>query len=267
MTFDRSVHARPTAFARHLRTWRRQRGFSQLELSLRAGVSQRHISFLETGRSRPRAEVIHRIAEALDLPLRERNVILVAAGINPAYPELPLRAPPVAPFRQAVDRLLEGHEPFPGIAVDRWWDIVATNRAARRLLRVDIEQSVNALDLFFGPNSLRQSIENFAEVAPTFLVRLRREVAEAGPDERLAALLERAEGLVRGLEPIVSEADDAGDLVICPRFIVGDQVVHTVSMVARFGSAREVTLDELRVELIFPADAAAEAFFRSYATI
>jgi transcriptional regulator with XRE-family HTH domain len=232
-------------------------------LSLRAGVSQRHISFLETGRSRPRAEVIHRIAEALDLPLRERNAILVAAGIGPAYAELPLRAPAVAPFRQAVDRLLEGHEPFPALVVDRWWDIVTVNRAAQRLLAIDLEQPLNALDLFFGPHSLRESIENFAEVAPTFVVRLRREVAEAGADERLAALLERAEGLVRGLEPSTSAAADTGDLVVCPRFIVGDQVLNTVSMVARFGSAREVTLDELRVELIFPADAAAEAFFRT----
>jgi transcriptional regulator with XRE-family HTH domain len=256
------VIARPTVFARHLKTWRRQRGFSQLELSLRAGVSQRHISFLETGRSRPRAEVIQRIAEALDLPLRERNVILVAAGISPAYPELPLRAPPVAPFRQAVERLLEGHEPFPALVIDRWWDIVSVNRAAHKLLAIDLEQPLNALDLFFGPHSLRQSIENFAEVAPTLVMRLRREVAEAGADERLAALLERAESLVRGLEPRLSETE-VGDLVVCPRFIVGDQVLNTVSMVARFGSAREVTLDELRVELIFPADAAAEAFFRS----
>jgi transcriptional regulator with XRE-family HTH domain len=251
---------RPTALGRHLRAWRRQRGISQLQLALRADVSQRHVSFIETGRSRPRAEVVDRIAEALDVPLRERNALPAAAGLGPSYPELPLAAGPIAPVRGAIGRLLAAHEPFPAIVVDRWWDVVATNRAAAGLLFSGGDRPLNALDLFLGPGSLRDSIDNFAEVAWTFLRRLRREVADAGADARLEALLERAEGLMRG----VSRPDQEGgsDLVVCPRFVLGGQVVRTVSMVARFGSAREVTLDELRVELVCPADADAEAFFR-----
>ena len=257
-------HGRATAFGRHLRAWRRQRGISQLELSLRADVSQRHVSFIETGRSRPRAEVVHRIAEALDVPLRERNALLAAAGLGPAYPEMPLAAEPIAPFREAIERLLVAHEPFPAIVVDRWWEVVAVNRAAARLLPLHGDGPRNALDLFLGPGSLRDSIDNFAEVAWTFLRRLRREAADAGADTRLEALLERAEALLRGVRPVDQGTgpDPGSDLVVCPRFVVDGQVVRTVSMVARFGSAREVTLDELRVELVFPADAAAEAFFR-----
>src|SRR5262245_13420592 len=191
------TYARPTAFGRHLRAWRRQRGVSQLELSLRAEVSQRHLSFIETGRSRPRAEVVHRIAQALDIPLRERNAMLAAAGLGPSYPELPLAAAPVAPFRDAIERLLRAHEPFPAIVIDRWWDVVAANRAATRMLPLPDEGTVNALDLFVGPGSLRDAIENFAEVGATFLHRLRREVADGGPDPRLEALLGRAEALMR----------------------------------------------------------------------
>jgi len=260
VSVNRQTNRRPTAFGRQLRAWRRQRGLSQLELSVRASMSQRHLSFIETGRSRPRADVIHRIAEALDVPLRERNAMLLAAGLGPGYPEMPLGAVPVAPFREAIERLLVAHEPFPAIVVDRWWDVVATNRAAALFVPALGDGPLNALDLFLGPQSLRDSIDNFAEVAWTFLRRLRREVADAGADPRLEALLERAEGLMRGASP--PDQGSGSDLVVCPTFKFGSQVVRTVSMVARFGNAREVTLDELRVELVFPADAEAEAFFR-----
>jgi transcriptional regulator with XRE-family HTH domain len=236
---------------------------SQLDVSVRAGISQRHISFIETGRSRPRADVIHRIAEALQVPLRERNTLLVAAGIGPEYPELPLAAAPIAPFREAIERLLANHEPFPALVVDRWWDVVTTNHAAARLLPLNPGAPCNALDLFFGPGSLRSAIDNFGEVGWAFMRRLRREVADAGGDPRLEALLERAEDLMRGVPQVATDAES--DLVVCPRFVVGGRVVRTVSMVARFGNAREVTLDELRVELLFPADAEAESFFRQAA--
>lgn len=261
---QRSVPPRPTAFGRRLRAWRRQRGLSQLDLSLRANVSQRHVSFIETGRSRPRAEVIQRIGDVLDLSLREQNAMLVAAGLGPAYPEMPLAAGPIAPFSSVLGRLLAEHEPFPALVIDRWWDVIAANSAAKRFLPENLDGRANVVDLFLSPGPLRSSIENFSEVAWTFLRRLRAEVSDAGPDPRLEALLERAERVMRGVTPVADGA--ASDLLVCPRYVVGDQVVRTVSMVARFGSAREITLDELRVELVFPADAAAEQFFQSAAS-
>ncbi|MBI3971217.1 MAG: helix-turn-helix transcriptional regulator [Chloroflexi bacterium] len=259
---------RATAFGRHLQQWRRQRGLSQLELALRADVSQRHISFLETGRARPREAVVHKVAEALAIPLRERNMLLAAAGLAPGYPEVPLSDGAVAPFRHAIQRMLAAHEPYPAYVVNRWWEVVDANAAGRRLFPQAGAGPITAVNAFLGPGPLRESIDNFPEVAWTFLRRLRSEVASAGPDERLRALLERAETYMQGVPPgDAGDADLGAELAVCPRLKIGDQVIRTVSMVARFGGAREVTLDELRVELVFPGDAEAEAFFRRSAQV
>lgn len=122
-----------TAFGRHMKQWRRQRGLSQLQLAVRADVSQRHLSFIETGRSRPRADVVHKLAEALEIPLRERNMMLEAAGLAPSYPEMPLSNDAVAPFRHAIQRMLEAHEPYPAYVINRWWELVDANEAGHRL--------------------------------------------------------------------------------------------------------------------------------------
>lgn len=249
-----------TAFGRHLKQWRRHRGLSQLELAVRTDMSQRHISFIETGRSRPGRDVIHRIAEALEIPLRERNALQAAAGLAPSYPEVPLTDGAAAPFRDAVRKMLEAHEPYPAYVVNRWWDVVGANPAGLRLFPPAGDGPVNAVDAFLGPGPFRDMIENFSAVAWVFLRRLRRDVANAGPDERLQELLERAESYMAAVPP--GDDDPGSELVVCPRLRVGDRLIRTVSMVARFGNAREVTLDELRVELIFPGDAEAEAFFR-----
>jgi transcriptional regulator with XRE-family HTH domain len=255
--------SRATAFGRYLKQWRRQRGLSQLDLAMRAELSQRYISFIETGRSRPGSQVVHKVAEALEIPLRERNAMLVAAGLATAYPEMPLSDNGIAPFRHAIQRMLEAQEPYPAYVINRWWDVVDANAAGYRMFRPVGDDPVNAVDILFGPGPFRDVVENFAAVAWTFLHRLRREIANAGPDERLQQLLERAEASMKG---VPAPREDLGsDLVVCPRLKIGDQVITTVSMVARFGHAHEVTLDELRVELVFPADAAAETFFRQSA--
>ena len=253
-----------SAFGRYMRQWRRQRGLSQLELANRADVTQRHISFIETGRSRPRSGVIHRVAEALEIPLRERNALLEAAGLPPCYPELPLSSDIAAPFHHAIQSMLDTHDPYPAYVVNRWWDIVNANLGGQRLLPPNAIGQVNAVDVFLGPGPMRAMVENFPTVAWTFLHRMRREVAGSGSDARLQELLQRAENYLQDVPPPPDD-DIRSDLVICPRLRIGDQVVRTVSMIARFGDAREVTLDELRVELVFPYDDAAGQFFRQLA--
>jgi transcriptional regulator with XRE-family HTH domain len=236
---------------------------SQLERALRAQVSQRHVSFIETGRSRPREEVVLKIAEALEIPLRERNAILEFAGLAPSYPEMPMSSEAIAPFREAIRRMLTAHEPYPAYVINRWWEVVDANSAGRRLFPQLGSGAVNVVDAIFAPGSIREALDNFPAAGWTFLLRLRREVEESANDERLQALLERAELYMRDVPRVGLE--HGGDIVICPHLRVGDRVIKTISMIARFGTAREVTIDELRVEMIYPADDVAEAFFRESA--
>ena len=246
-----------TAFGRQLRLWRSWARLSQLDLALRAGLSQRHLSFVETGRSRPGTDVVLRLATALDIPLRDRNRLLESAGLAHHYPEVELTDGISAPFRAAVSRLLEAHEPYPAFVLNRWWEVVDANAAARRLFPAGAEGFPDAVEAFLAPGGLREIVENFGEVAGMYLRRLQAEVAEAS-DERSLRLLARAKELLADV-PLGSDIGDG--LVICPRLRFGDEVVSTATMVARFGATREVTLDELRVELVFPADDAARAFF------
>ena len=251
-------------FGRHLRLWRKRRGLSQLELAHRAEVSQRHLSFIETGRSRPKQDVVHRVAEALAVPLRERNTLLEAAGLPARFAERQLSDEILAPFRDAIGRILKSHEPYPAYVINRWWEVVDANRAGSQFWPKSSETGLSSVDYFLAPGPGREMIENFSEVAWLFLRRMRREIAEAGPDPRLEALLERAEAYLEDVpRPSATQAAGSSDVVLCPRLRIGDRVIRTITMVARFGSAREVTLDELRVELVFPGDAEAEAFFRA----
>lgn len=220
-------------------------------------MSQRHLSFIESGRSRPGQDVVLRIASALDIPLRDRNRLLESAGLAPHYPEVELTNSVSAPFRAAISHILEAHEPYPAFVLNRWWDVVDANAAGRRLFPVTDEGGQNAVEAFLAPGGMRESIVNFPDVAGMYLRRLQAEVAEAS-DERSLRLLARAKELLSGVELGTASGDG---LVICPRLRFGDEVVSTVTMVARFGATREVTLDELRVELIFPADPASRAFF------
>ena len=252
-----------TAFGRHLKRWRRQRGLSQLDLAVRADLSQRHVSFIETGRSRPRADVVQRVAEALEIPLRDRNILLETAGLAPVYPEVPLSDEAAEPFRNTIRTMLESHEPYPAFVINRWWDLIDVNAAGRRIFPESAEGPANLVDTILGPGPARERIDNFSAVGWVFLRRIQREVAESGPDERLQELLTRAEAYMKDVP--VDVGDTGTDLVTCPHLRIGDQVIKTVSMVARFGTAREVTLDELRVELMFPRDEEAAAFFKQSA--
>ncbi len=254
-----STAAPASAFGRHMKLWRRQSGISQLELAVRAGLSQRHVSFIETGRSRPGEDVVHKVAEALEIPLRDRNSMLEAAGLAPSYRELPLSDEVAAPYEMVVRKLMDAHAPYPAFVINRWWEMVDANEPGRKLFPVFGDGPVDIVDTFLKPGPNREMFDNFAASGWTFLRRLRREVAHAGPDERLEDVLRRAETYMEDVPPDLEKPGD--ELVVCPNFRINGRVIKTIGMVARFGTAREVTLDELRVELMYPMDEEADQFF------
>lgn len=254
----------PPPFGLQLKRWRKQRRLSQLDLSAESGVTPRHLSFIETGRSRPGRDVILRICEALALPLRDRNTLLVTAGFTAAFPETRLSDEALAPFRRIVEQMLERHDPFPGFAIDRHWNVVDANESARALFlegRSPRDAPVNAVDLVFGDPRLRETVENWPEIAWFAVARLRQELEVAGNEPTLEALLDMALSALRGVPP--PPYDKVASPAVCTRMRVGDTVLSTASTVVRFGSPREVTLDELRIELVFPTDDATEAFFNA----
>jgi transcriptional regulator with XRE-family HTH domain len=249
-----------SAFGQHLRYWRTQARLSQIELAAEARTTPRYVSFIESGRSRPGRDMVLRLASALDVPLRERNVMLASAGLPPAFPALDLDDAAMKPLRHVLDRVLRGHEPYPAWIVGRGLHFVSSNRAAERLFpglcSMPAEQII---DLWYGLGPFRELVENWQDVAWAGIASLRRE-ASRGSDKVMLALLRRAEAHVRDLPP--PEASAHFDLpVICPRLKAGGRTVRTISTVMRFDTAAEVTTSELRVELMFPADAESEVFF------
>lgn len=253
----------PTPFGHALRRWRTARHISQLELATRAQTPSRHVSFLETGRSRPSQEMVLRLAEALEVPLPDRNALLTAAGFAPAFRERALGDEALSSIRFVVQRMLEAHAPYPAIVLDRWYDILDANLCGRRLLlggaEVDPDDPHNLIDLLLGP--MRALITNWDEVIVDGLLRLRREVAAAVDDQRLAALLDRVEAETRQLE--LSRFARSESPVLFTRANVFGTELTTLSTLVHFGGARDVTVDGLHLELIYPADAATDAVLRT----
>jgi transcriptional regulator with XRE-family HTH domain len=251
-----------------LRRWRERRRLTQLELALDAGVSTRHLSFVETGRSMPGRETLLRVMRRLEVPFREQNVLLLLAGHAPAFPERPLDDPSLAPVRDALHSVLARHEPYPAVAVDRHWNLIAANRALLALTEgVDIdpvllEEPVNVLRLGLHPRGLAPLIVNYAEWRAHFRDRLERQLA-ATQDEHVGALLQEIAGY-----PGQESSSHPGQLqreVLGPLDMraPGGGVLSFVGMFAAFDTPFEVTSSELAVELFFPADrATAEALER-----
>jgi transcriptional regulator with XRE-family HTH domain len=245
-----------------LREWRERRRMSQLALALDADVSSRHVSFIETGRAQPSREMVLRLAERLEVPLRERNRLLLAAGYAPAYPERDLADPGAAEIRRAVDLVLSGHEPYPALAVDRRWHLVAANRAVAPLLAgvapALLAPPVNVLRLSLDPAGLAPRIVNLREWRAHILERLRRQAA-ATADPALADLLAELRSLptpaMDGAEPFSPDLA-AGGAVVPLRLRTDDGVLSLLSATTVFGAPLEVTLDELAIEAFYPADAA-----------
>jgi transcriptional regulator with XRE-family HTH domain len=246
-----------------LREWRDARRLSQLELALEADVSTRHLSFVETGRAQPSREMIVRLAEHLDVPLRERNRLLLAGGYAPVYAETALDDDAMDAVRDAVRQVLRGHEPYPALVVDRHWELLEANAGVGVLLDgVAPEQlapPVNALRLALHPQGLAPRIVNLGEWRAHLLARLRRLLA-ATHDPQLASLLAELRGFpCDQLEPAV-EIPGPGELVVPLRVRHGDGELRFMSIVSTFGTPLDVTLQELSIEAFLPADrATAEA--------
>ena len=248
-----------------LRDWRQRRRLSQLELSLRAEISTRHLSFVETGRSRPSSAMVLRLAEELDVPLRDRNRLLLAAGYAPAYAEHGLDSPQLAAARTAVRQVLAGHEPYPAAVVDRRWTIVDHN-AGIALFTEGVAPHLlappmNALRVTLHPDGMAPRIANLGQWRAHLLARLRRQVDAAG-DARLAELLEELTGYPGGTEP-GGDLPGPGDFAVPLRLRHHGGELAFFSTVATFGAPLEVAAAELAIESFFPADEATAEVLRA----
>jgi len=241
-----------------LREWRQRRKVSQLELSLDSRISARHISFVETGRSKPSRELVLRLADTLEVPLRERNALLLAAGYAPAYQELPLESERMEPVRGALDRFLRAHEPYPALVVDRHHNLLAANDAlatitagcAEHLL----EPPANAIRVALHPEGMAPRTLNLGEWSAHLIERLKREAAATG-DPALEAL--RAEvSAYPGVEADAPAGAGTGDALFVPlKLREGEAVLSFISTLSTFGTAVDITLSELSVEAFYPANA------------
>jgi transcriptional regulator with XRE-family HTH domain len=244
-----------------LREWRQRRRMSQLGLACDAGISTRHLSFLETGRSLPSRDMVLLLAAELDIPLRERNVLLNAAGYAPVFPERALADPALQAARKAVDVVLKGHEPYPALAIDRHWMLVASNEAIGPLLSgVDsdlLEPPVNVLKLSLHPGGLAPRIANLAEWRTHLFERLRRQI-EVTADPVLVDLLGELRGFPvppeRMLNPSANR--DYGGIVVPLELITDIGVLAFFSTTTTFGTPVDITLSELALESFYPANAA-----------
>ena len=264
-----TVTTTQSPFGALLRDWRRRRRLSQLDLALEAGVSTRHLSFVETGRSKPSPEMVLHLADELDVPLRERNRMLLAAGYAPIYEERPLDDPAMDAVHRAVQLVLDGHDPYPALTVDHGWALVSANRGAQLLMQGLPDEllapPLNVLRASLHPDGLAPRIANLAQWKAHLLDRLARQIALTG-DRALQTLYAEldeypAPPLERGHEP-----DAAGDVVVPLRLRLGDDELRFFSTVTTFGTPVDITVEELSIESFFPADRrTAEALHRAIA--
>ena len=257
----------PSRVGTLLRDWRRRRRMSQLDLALEAGVSARHVSFVETGRSRPSAEMVLHLAEQLDVPLRDRNQLLLAAGYAPVYGQRGLDEPEMGPVREALDLVLRGHDPYPAVVVDRHWGMVAGNRAVALLTEgvapALLEPPVNVLRVSLHPDGVAPRIVNLAEWRAHLLDRVGRQAVSSG-DPALAALYNELCELPGG-GPAEPYDLAAGEIAVPLRLRHGDGELSFISTITTFGTATDITVAELSIESFFPADRTTAEAVRSFA--
>lgn len=248
----------PTTAGDMLRAWRGRRRMSQLDLALGAEISTRHLSFVETGRAAPSRQVLMRLAEELALPLRARNALLVAAGFAPVHPERPLDAPDMAPAREAIARILEAHEPYPALAIDRRWTLIAANRAVAPFLEgVDpalLQPPANVLRLSLHPDGLAPRIENLGEWRAHLLHRLGQQVDQTADPVLTELLAELSAYPSRAATGPVSPSS----AIAVPLSVLGPDGTRLsfLSTTTVFGTSTDVTLEEIALECLFPADEA-----------
>ncbi|MFC3574201.1 helix-turn-helix transcriptional regulator [Streptomyces yaanensis] len=252
-----------------LRGWRERRRVTQLELALRAGSSARHISFIETGRSRPSEEMVLRLAEHLDVPVRERNGLLLSAGYAPRYPRTPLDDPSMGALRAGVERLIQGYEPYPALVVDAMYDVVAANRGIAMFLEGVPERllvpPLNAMRLTLHPEALAPRIRNLREWRGHLLAQMDRQIA-LQRSESLRALYEEVAAY-----PVVDRTDpeppEPVPYFALPMRIEHDgQVLSFISSISTFNTPMDVTVAELAIETFLPADPATVKYLQSLST-
>jgi len=259
---SRTVHV-----GEYLREWRQRRRLSQLDLAGEAEISARHLSFVETGRAAPSRDMVLRLAERLDVPLRERNVLLVAAGFAPLFPNRTLDDPALAAARQAIEIVLKAHEPCPALAIDRHWNLVSANAMVAPLLDgvapALLQQPLNVLRLAFHPDGLAPRTANLAEWCAHLLERLHRQI-EATADPALVALCDELKTY-----PVPARrtphANPADSVAVPFRIGFGTGVLSFISTTMVFGTPVDVTLSELALETFFPADEETAAALRAIA--
>lgn len=260
-------------FAEALRYWRDKRGYSQLRLSTESDISQRHISFLEGGRSQPSKELILKLGTVLDIPLRQRNVMLLAAGFAPAYQERKLSDPELQSVKHALDFMLAQQAPYPALVVDRLWNLVMSNGPAAMMIKwlLDLpakepipREGVNVLKLMLDPAAIRQYLLNWEHVCADLLHWIQREAMSDGPGSEATHLLEELIAL-----PGVKAATQTPNLdtralpFLAVKIKKGDVVLNMFTSITTMGTPHDVTVHELRVESFFPADEATAAWFKS----
>ncbi len=246
-----------------LRYWRHERGKSQLDLSLDTGISQRYLSFVESGRSSPSREFLSTVSEALNIPLRERNALLLASGFAPRYSEQAIDQAQMTVVTRAVDRMLQQHEPHPALVLDRYWFVVRTNQATPRFFGsfIDLEKRPkprNLLDLMFDPNGMRPFVEDWERVAAGLLQRVRREAVGQVVDSKLQEMLRQLSRYpgVANLQPAMQSQSPVLPIV----FRRGGQRFSYFSLITTVGTPQCITAQELRVECMYPTDADTEEY-------
>lgn len=252
-----------------VRQWRQRRRLNQMELALRAGLSTRHLSFIETGRSRPSPEMLIALSEQLDVPLRERNTMLTAAGYAPRYAQRSLHEPDMRPVHEALTRLLDAHQPYPGLVLDRHWNVVLANAAARGLAGLLPEflrtPALNIYRASLHPEGLARYTRNLQEWAAHLLANLRRSIDSSG-DPTLVAL--EAEVLAYpGMREASRRVPDAHGLLVPCMLDLPMASMSLFTTLTSFGTPQDVTLQELCVELFYPSDADSERALRSLASL
>jgi transcriptional regulator with XRE-family HTH domain len=261
-----SRHASGGELGRLLRHWRDVRGKSQIELSLDTGISQKHLSFIESGRSTPSRPTLIHVAEALDVPFRDRNELLVAAGFAPVYREDAWNTDEMASVTRAIERILRHHEPFPAVVMDRYWNVVMRNASTPRFFNAFIDLDAhpeprNMLHLLFDPAGMRPHLVNWEETSRALIQRIHREAVGHTLDERTRDLLKSLLAYP-DVDPGLHTADVTVNETALPMvplsFRKDGQVLHYFSMVTTVGTPQTITTQELRIESMFPADEATE---------
>jgi transcriptional regulator with XRE-family HTH domain len=260
---------RPHPVGDLLRAWRSRRAMSQADLAFEAGISIKHMSNVETGKATGSRETLMQLAAALGLSLRDRNALLEAGGFARQYGERDLSAPEVADVKRAIDLLLRRHEPFPAVVTDRQWNVIQANRAAHRLMTLllgaeRMTRPLNHMKMFLSPDELRPFVENWASVAAALMVRARHEAMAAPLDLALQSTWRELTRLPGVAAPQLNENETPGPLCEV-RLRRGDLGIGLIGAVLTLGTPQDVTLQELRVEMFMPADAASEAALVAFA--